>query len=383
MTRRTLVLASLAVAVAAAGTLGFTWRFAAPLRKLQLGGVVEVQEVGLGPKVASRIGRVLVKEGEVVEPGQVLVLLDAQELTAQVSQAQARVHGAAADLDKARNGPRASEKAAARADAEAARARWKKLVVGSREEDVRQARGDVACAAADLKQAEQNYDRVTHLRPHQAVSAADLEVARADLDRARGKLTSARAKLDALLHGSRPEEIDEAKAQMESAAAKYQQLLDGTRSEELASLEAKLAEEQAKLEEMEVRLAEHQVRAPERAVVNIVAVRKGDLVNAQQAVVRVLRAGDLWIKVFVPETELGKVRLNQEVAVTLDAYPGRPFAGRVTHIATTSEFTPRNVQTFEERGHQVFAVKVVVLDPQGVFKAGLAAAVELPLPEAP
>jgi multidrug resistance efflux pump len=383
MTRRTFVLASLVVAVIAAGALGFAWPFAAPPGQLQLGGVVEVQEIGLGPTVAGRVGQVLVKEGEVVAPGQVLVMLDAPELRAQVRQARARVQGAAADLDKARNGPRASEKAATRSDAEAARARWKKLVAGAREEDVRQARGDLAWAAADLKQAEQNYARVARLARYQAVSVADLEVARADLDRARGKLTSAQGKRDELLHGSRPEEIAEAKAQMESAAAKYQQLLDGTRSEELAALEAKLAEEQAKLEEMETRLAEHQVRAPERAVVNIIAVRKGDLVSAQQAVVRVLRAEDTWVKVFVPETELGKVRLNQEVTVTVDAYPGKSFAGCVTHIATTSEFTPRNVQTFEERGHQVFAVKVVVPDPQGVFKAGLAAAVALPLQEAP
>jgi multidrug resistance efflux pump len=383
MTRRTLVLASLGVTVAAAGALGFTWPFAAPPRPLKLGGVVEVQEVGLGPKVAGRVGQVLVKEGAVVEPGQVLVMLDAPELGAQVRQAQARVRGATADLDKARNGPRPPEKATARADAEAARARWKKLVAGSREEEVRQARSDVACAGADVKQAEQNYFRVAHLGSEQAIAAADQEVARGDRDRARGKLASAQSKLDQLIHGSRPEEIAEAKAQMESAEAKYQLLLDGTRSEELAAFEAKLAEEQAKLEEMETQLAEHQIRAPERAVVNVVAVRKGDLVTAQQAVVRVLRTEDLWVKVFVPETELAKVRLNQDVTVTIDAYPGKPFAGRVATIATTSEFTPRNVQTFEERGHQVFAVKVVVPDPQGVFKAGLAAAVSIPLQEAP
>jgi HlyD family secretion protein len=115
MKRRSLVLASLVVALAAAGALGFGWPFATPPRPLQLGGVVEVQEVGLGPKVAGRIGQVLVKEGEVVEPGQVLLTLDAPELSAQVRQARAR-------------------------------ACWKKLVAGAREEDVRQARGDVACA---------------------------------------------------------------------------------------------------------------------------------------------------------------------------------------------------------------------------------------------
>jgi multidrug efflux pump subunit AcrA (membrane-fusion protein) len=93
----------------------------------------------------------------------------------------------------------------------------------------------------------------------------------------------------------------------------------------------------------------------------------------------VLRADDLWVKVYVPETELGKVRLHQEVEVTIDSYPGRTFAGTVVQVASASEFTPRNVQSADERRHQVFGIKVRVPDPQGVFKSGMAAEVILPL----
>jgi len=94
---------------------------------------------------------------------------------------------------------------------------------------------------------------------------------------------------------------------------------------------------------------------------------------------RVLRAGDLWVKAYVPATELGKVRLNQKVSVTIDAYPGRFFEGTVQQVAAISEFTPRNVQSISERRHQVFAVKVLISDPQGVFHSGMAAEVVLPL----
>ena len=86
-------------------------------------------------------------------------------------------------------------------------------------------------------------------------------------------------------------------------------------------------------------------------------------------------AEDLWVKVYVPETELGKLRLNQEVEVTVDSYPDRPFKGSVVQIASISEFTLRNVQSISERRHQVFGVKVRVADPQGVFKSGMAAEV--------
>src|SRR5439155_10612001 len=121
-------------------------------------------------------------------------------------------------------------------------------------------------------------------------------------------------------------------------------LLDeGTREEEIASASARLAEARARLSEVEVQINESVIKASEPAIVELVTVRPGDLVQANQPVVRVLRGGDLWVKTYVPETELGKVRLGQEVQVTMDSYPGRRFSGKVVHVGNESEFTPRNV----------------------------------------
>jgi multidrug resistance efflux pump len=176
-----------------------------------------------------------------------------------------------------------------------------------------------------------------------------------------------------------PEEIAEAEAEAARARANYELLLAGTRSEEVAAAEARVAELQSRVRELEVNLREAVVRAPEKAVVEVLSVRKGDVVAPNQAVARVLRAEDLWVKVFVPETELGRLRLNQTVTVTVDSYPGKRFQGTVRQVAAISEFTPRNVQSVSERRHQVFAVKVCVADPQGVFKSGMSAEVQLPL----
>jgi HlyD family secretion protein len=128
-----------------------------------------------------------------------------------------------------------------------------------------------------------------------------------------------------------------------------------------------------------VNLKEAEVLAPEHAVVEVVAVRKGDLVPPNQPVLRVLRAEDLWVKVFVPETDLGRVRLHQKVNVTVDAYPGKVFEGEVFQVASISEFIPRNIQSVDERRNQVFAVKIRIDNTQGVFKAGMAAEVTVPL----
>jgi multidrug resistance efflux pump len=114
-------------------------------------------------------------------------------------------------------------------------------------------------------------------------------------------------------------------------------------------------------------------------VVEVLAVRRGDLVTPNQSLLRVLRADDMWVRVYVPETQLSRVRLGQDVEVRVDGYPGRTFAGTVAQIASVSEFTPRNVQTADERHNQVFGIKVRVADPQGVFKSGMAADVIVPL----
>ena len=108
-------------------------------------------------------------------------------------------------------------------------------------------------------------------------------------------------------------------------------------------------------------------------------VRPGDIAAPNQAVALVLRADDLWVKAYISEVNLGQIHLGQKVEVTSDTFPGQRFEGVITYIASASEFTPRNVQTIDERRHQVFGFKVRVTDPHGVFKSGMAADVWLPL----
>jgi len=224
---------------------------------------------------------------------------------------------------------------------------------GPRPEEIRQARSDLEMAEANLRLARENFTRIETIYKQGASYRAEYDAARAARDQAVSQVGAAKAKLDLLLAG--------------------------TRAEDIADAEAHVLEMRGKLRELEANLQEAFVRVPERAVVEVLAVRKGDLVPPNQPILRVLRAEDLWIKVYVPETELGKVRLGQEVAVTIDSYPGRRFTGVVRQIASESEFTPRNVQSAEERRNQVFGVKVYVADPEGIFKSGMAAEAVFPV----
>ncbi len=181
------------------------------------------------------------------------------------------------------------------------------------------------------------------------------------------------------MRGNRPEEVAEAAAMLDQARANLDLLKAGTRAEDIAMLEAQVEQTRARLREVEVNLAEAVVRAPGKAFVDVVSVRKGDLVSPGQAVVRVLLADDLWVKVFIPETDLGRVVIGQAVEVTVDSHPGVRYRGHIVQVAHESEFTPRNIQSVDERRHQVFSAKVRVDDPRGVFKSGMAAEVTIPI----
>src|SRR5207244_937547 len=183
----------------------------------------------------------------------------------------------------------------------------------------------------------QDLERVRSLYPSGS-SDAEYDAARAADAQSEGDVRAARARLKTLQDGTRAEDLAEARAELDRARAQYELVLEGARAEEITAAEARASELKARLVEIEVNLKEAVVTAPEKAVVEVVSVRRGDVVSAGQAVVRVLRADDLWVKVFVPETELGKVRLNQKVSVTIDAYPGRFFEGTVQQVAAISEF---------------------------------------------
>lgn len=322
-TWRSILVIAVVLAAGIGGILYRQWN-QRPVNRLQLPGVVEIQEVRLGSKIGGRVADVLVREGDIAEPGQVLVRFAVPELETQREQQEGRVAAVEATLLKAKN--------------------------GSRPEEIQEAKSDLESSEADLDQAEADFSRIEPLYKAGTVTRADLDLAKATRNRLKGKVASSKAHYELIRIGSRPEDI--------------------------ALAEANVVEARGKLREINANLAEANVIAPERAVIEVVSVRKGDLVSPNTPVVRVLRATDIWVRVYVPETMLGKIRLGQSVKASVDAFPGKQFSGTVFQIASESEYTPRNVQSLEERHYQVFGVKVRIDDTEGVFKGGMAAQVE-------
>ncbi|MSQ95899.1 MAG: HlyD family efflux transporter periplasmic adaptor subunit [Gemmataceae bacterium] len=385
MKNKFVILALVVILVAAGG--GAVYWFSHDNHGLRFPGIVEIQEVRLGSKVGGRVEAVLVKEGDVLEKDtyhrQPLVVFEAPELRNQKQQALARLQAAEADWDRAKNGPRWEEINAAFAGFTSAQAKYDRVLNGWRIEEQQQAKSDLDTSEADYEQALREWNRVAGLYRLQNASRLEYDTALGARDRALGRMNSSRARFKMVVQeGSRQEDKDEARADRDRAYANYLQLQNGTRKEDKDLAKAKVDELRANLVAIEISLAETTVSVPAnlgKAVVEVVAVRPGDLVAPNQPIVRVLRVEDLWVKIFVPETQYGLVTLKKEVNVTIDSHPGKVFKGIVVQRSNISEFTPRNVQSVDERRHQVFGVKILVKDPSGVLNAGMAAEVTIPL----
>jgi multidrug resistance efflux pump len=374
------VVVALVVGVLLLGAVGWVlFPFGRAPKELVLSGVVEVQDVRLGAKVNGRVAEVLVPEGVDVKGGTPLVRLALPELQAQLDQMQAQLESARADKKRTDDGARPLEIDQARAAYEGAQSKLDRTKQGWRDEEKRQAKHDLDATTADLIQANRDLTRNESLIGTGGITQADLDQARATRDRAAARNSSAKVKYEMMSKGGWQADIDEATAERNRLKAQYELLKEGNRQEDKDIAAAKVKQLEAQVRELKAQVAEGVIRAEEPCYIEVMSVRKGDLVTANQPVVRVLRAEDLWVRVYVPETELAKVRRGQPARITLDGYPGITFAGQVSQIATIGEFTPRNIQSADQRKHQVFAIKVRVDDPRGIFKSGLAAEVVLPL----
>ncbi len=169
---------------------------------------------------------------------------------------------------------------------------------------------------------------------------------------------------------------DAAATAAETSAQTLRELEVGTRPEDIDAARAALNADEKQLGYLRRQRQETTVTAPADGVIESMDLRPGDLVGANQPVAKMLEPSQLWVRVYVPEPELGRVKIGQAAMLTVDTFPKREFPGKVVEIRTQSEYTPRNVQTLDQRMDQVFGVKVAI-DPAAELKPGMAATVRL------
>ena len=167
---------------------------------------------------------------------------------------------------------------------------------------------------------------------------------------------------------------DETAAAAQVAEQQYEELKRGSRPEDVQQARAQLTTEENTLAMLHRQLEESEVHAPADGVIQTMDLRPGDMIAPNQPVAVLLESNELWVRVFVPETRLGEVKVGQPVDISIDTFPRRMFKSRVQSVSERAEYTPRNVQTPEQREDQVFAVRLR-LDPAPELKAGMTATV--------
>lgn len=284
-------------------------------------GTIESRTAKISPRIGGRVLRVLVEEGQTVKPGQPLVELDHEYLDLELKQAEAAVAAARAQLELLRR--------------------------GARSEDIIQAEQQLKQAEINLEQVRNDAGRFRRLYEQGAITQKQKEEAENRLALAEAQYNQVREALKKIKSLARPEEIELAEARLHQAEA-------------AAELVKKNIEDSI-------------VICPVEGVVTEKAVEPGELVNPGATLVTISCLDPVYLWVYVSAEELGRVRLGGRAEVTIDSFPGKSFEGRIVYLSPEAEFTPKNIQTREDRIKLVFAVKIELPNPEGQLKPGLPA----------
>jgi len=327
-------LAALLVLVLAGAITLAWWRFerneAAVADRLVLHGNVDIRQVELAFNASGRIDQVLVAEGQPVGKGQLLAVLDTERLRRQVAEATAQVATQRQVLAR--------------------------LEAGSRPEEIRKAQADAQAARVDVANAQAHYRRQQEL-------VAQNFVAQQTLDDAKFALDGARARLQAAEEALRLVEL-------------------GPRKEDIAAARATLAATEAALAVAEHDLQEGALHAPSDGVIENRILEPGDMASPQKPVFTLALTAPIWVRAYVAEPDLGKIRIGARAEVSTDSHPALRARGWVGFISPTAQFTPKSVETQEVRTSLVYQVRVFVCDPRQQLRLGMPATVVIPLEQA-
>jgi HlyD family secretion protein len=376
--KRPLILIPLIIVVA--GVLIYTYVHSKSQREenvISVSGNIEVTDAEVSFKLAGRVEERLASEGETVEAGQIVALLDKSELVQEVALQQAEVEAAKSALAELEAGSRSEEIAQAEAAVEKAQARLDELLAGARPQEVAVAEATVQRAQAEAENLQVEYERHRRLRNESVTSQQEYDAAKTAYEMAKTRLQEAKEQLKLIKEGPRKEEIEQARAALKEAQEQYALVKAGPRKETIDQARARLQQTKEALALAETRLSYATLRSPLSGVVLSESIEPGEYVAPGTPVVTVGDLKNVWLRTYINETDLGRIKVGQRVRVTTDTYPDKHYEGRVSFIASQAEFTPKNVQTEKERVKLVYRVKVDIPNPNMELKPGMPADAEI------
>jgi HlyD family secretion protein len=345
---------------------------------IRLSGNIEATTVEVSFRMPGRIAVRAVDEGMAVAEGQLVARLDNADLLDEVRLREAELSAADAALRELTAGARRQEVARADAEVRRAKAQLSDLLAGARPQEIESARAAVERARADAEKARKDHERTEALLARQLISASENDAARAASQVSAARRKEAEEALALALAGPRKDQVEVARAALAEAEENLSLVKEGARREAIDQARARRRQAAEGLALAKTRLSYSTAVSPIAGTVLSRNAEPGEYVAAGTPVVTIADLRDVWLRAYIPETDLGKVRLGQDASITTDSHPGRRYAGTVAFIAPESEFTPKSVQTQKERVKLVYRIKVTVANPAAELKPGMPADVRIP-----
>src|SRR5579883_880909 len=358
--------------------------------RIVVSGNIELEEVNIAFKTAGRLIERAVDEGDTVRKGQVIARLDRDQLIAQQERETAGLQSSEYQLAQAETSLQwqkatlAADIEQKKADLAAAEARLAELKHGSRPQEIQDARAAVEAAQAEADRARKDYERGQTLIKNDDISAAQFDQYRDRADATAASLKSARERLDLVLAGPRIEQIEAQAAQVERSRALLKMTEANAlelkrREQELATRRAEAARSKASLALIGTQISDTVADSPVDGVVLVKAADVGEILAPGTTVVTVGDIDHPWLRGYINETDLAKVKIGSLARVTTDSYPGKVYRGRVSFISSEAEFTPKQIQTQQERVKLVYRIKIEVENPNHELKSNMPADAEIVL----
>jgi len=381
MKKRILILV---VILAAAGVAVYAFRGSnqPPSDRLIVSGNIELTEVNIAFKTSGRLMERTVDEGDNVKKGQIIARLDRDQLAAQRERETAAVASSEAQLVQARTAADwqratlAADIETRRADLAAAQARFAELNNGARPQEKLDAHAAVEAAAAESERAQKDWDRAQTLYKNDDISTAQRDQFRRNFENAQAMAKSAKERENLVLAGPRAEQIAAQAAQVERSRAALKQAEANAlelkrREEEITTRKAEITRSRANVALIDTQLSDTVAASPVDGVVLVKSADPGEVLAPGTTVVTVGDIDHPWLRGYINETDLGKVKIGSKVKLTSDSYPGKSYQGRVSFIASQAEFTPKQIQTQQERVKLVYRVKIDVENPNRELKSNM------------
>lgn len=358
------------------------WNGRAEEGLIRLSGNIELTEVDIAFKTAGRLVELNSNEGDAVRKGQILARLDTAEFERSLERESAGIDAARSALAQLKTGIEYQESAIAgdialrQADLRQAEARLKELQTGSRPQEIEHARAAVAEAHAQHTQATADYTRAQRLISNDDITRQQFDQFKTRYDAASAALKRASEALKLVEEGPRAEQIEQAKAAVEKARAAIRVAEAGRidiqrRRQELAMRQADVERATAQKGVLAAQMSDRQIDSPVDGVVLSKSAEAGEVLAGGAAL---LTIGDIdrpWVRGYISEPDLGRVKLGMAAEVTTDSYPGKTYKGKVTFINSEAEFTPKQIQTTEERVKLVYRIKIEVENPNRELKSNM------------